>query len=85
MSAPEPIHWSSEDQAIETEFAEVIELVRENVPAKPVPRALDRRVKEIARGSAFDEIEQSWLLGNGAKLVLGTLVFFAIAMLWLML
>lgn len=88
MTAPKsvdrpPVDWSEDDLAIEQEFAEVISFVRQSDTLKPVPKALDRSIKQIARGSALDELEQSWLLSNGAKLTLTVLVFFAIAMLWL--
>lgn len=88
MTAPKsvdspPVDWSEDDLAIEQEFAEVISFVKQSETPKPVPKALDRSIKQIARGSALDELEQSWLLSNGAKLTLTVLVFFAIAMLWL--
>ena len=88
MTAPNPIDrsnvdWSKDDLEIEQEFAEVINFVKQRKTEKPVPKALDRSIKQIARGSALDEIEQSWLLSNGARLTLTVLVFFAIAMLWL--
>lgn len=85
MNAAKPVDWSEDDFELEQEFAEVISFVQEQASdtTKPVPRSLDRRIKQIARGSALDEIEQSWILSSGARLTLTVLVFFAIAMLWL--
>lgn len=85
MNAPDPVNWSEDDQDLEREFAEVITLVRDQKgqeDQKPVPRALDRRIKQIARGSAFDDIEKNWIFSSSARLTLAVLVFFAIAMLW---
>lgn len=83
MTAPDPINWSKEDEALDQEFADVIAFVKDAEPDKKVPRALDSKVKQMARGSVFDEIEQSWAFGNAARLTLAILVFFAIAMIWL--
>ena len=83
MSLANKPNWSEEDHAIEQEFGEVIAFVREKETEVKVPKALDQKVKQFARGSVFDELEQSWVLGNGAKLTLAILVFFAISMLWI--
>ena len=83
MSAPDPIRWDKDDDEIEQEFAEIIAFVRENETEQKIPRSLDSKVKQIAKGSVFDEIEQSWVFGSGARLTLAILVFFAVAMIWL--
>ena len=83
MKASEHLQWSEEDQEIEQEFAHVIQFVREQEADEKIPKLLDQKVKRFARGSVFDEIEQSWIFGSGARLTLAILVFFAIAMLWL--
>ncbi len=83
MSLPNPSNWSDDDDAIEQEFAEVISFVREKETEVSVPRTLDSKVKRLARGSVFDELEQSWVFSSGARLTLVILVFFAIAMLWI--
>ncbi len=85
MSAPNPSQniWTEDDKEIEQEFAEVISLVNAEQEAKNVPSALDRKVKQMARGSAMDELSESWVFSSGARLTLVVLVFFAIAMLWL--
>lgn len=87
MSAPQ---WSEEDREIEQEFAEVISLVQkqmvqeQNTP-KNVPPRLDRQIKQLAKGTALEELEKSWILSNGARLTLVVLLFFSIAMIWLLL
>jgi hypothetical protein len=83
MSAPKSVRWSAEDEEIEQEFAEIIAFVKDNETEQRIPRVLDQRVKQFARGSVFDEIEQSWVFGSGARLTLAILVFFAVAMIWL--
>jgi hypothetical protein len=83
MSASRQVNWSPEDQELQQEFAEVINLVEDHDEETAVPRKLDRQIKQIAHGSALNEIEQSWVFSSGARLTLAVLVFFAIAMLWL--
>ena len=82
MSAPQ---WSEEDREIEREFAEVISIVRARNTTESVPPRLDRKIKQLAKVNALDEIEKSWLLSNAARLTLVVLLFFSIAMIWLLL
>jgi len=82
MSAPQ---WSEEDRDIEQEFAEVISIVQERNTSESVPPRLDRQIRRLAKVNALDEIEKSWLLSNGARLTLVVLLFFSIAMIWLLL
>tara|TARA_R110002073_G_scaffold3990_7_gene26854 strand:- start:65 stop:346 length:282 start_codon:yes stop_codon:yes gene_type:complete len=77
--------WSEADRAIEQEFAEVISFVQEQYIPESVPPRLDKQIKRLANGSALEEIEKSWLLSSGARLTLVILLFFSIAMLWLIL
>jgi hypothetical protein len=82
MSAPQ---WSEEDREIEQEFAEVISIVQEQNTPGSVPPRLDRQIKRLAKVNALEEIEKSWILSNGARLTLVVLLFFSIAMIWLLL
>ncbi len=80
MNTPD---WSKDDDDIDKEFESVIGMVRSQKDAQPVPSKLDRKIKRLARVSATDEFQQHWIFSNAARLTLGILVFFAIAMLWL--
>ncbi|MFT4677456.1 MAG: hypothetical protein ACJAX5_001974 [Patiriisocius sp.] len=87
MSAPQ---WSEEDRQIEQEFAEVISIFQEQIsqqqnPPESVPRRLDRQIKRLAKVNALDDIDKNWILSNGARLTLVVLLFFSIAMIWLLL
>ena len=76
--------WSAEDEALAAEFADVIPLVREELPPAPkVPNHLRRRVLAMAAASTGDDLDQQWLLGQGPRVILVTLLLFAIAMAFL--
>ena len=76
--------WSVEDEALEEEFADVLELLEPERAKHKVPGLLDRKVKRLARRSPTSELLDNWIFSQAARLSLAMLVFFAIAMYWLL-
>ena len=75
--------WIEEDFALEAEFSDVVsEVAQQQPPVPPVSSKLDRRVKELAGISIMDELEKSWLLGQGPRIILAVLLMFAIGLLF---
>ena len=75
--------WIEEDFALEEEFSDVVSEVAQQQPSvPPVSSKLDRRVKELAGISITDELEKSWLLGQGPRIILAVLLMFAIGLLF---
>jgi len=75
--------WIEEDFALEAEFSDVVsEVAQQQPPVPPVSSKLDRRVKELAGISITDELEKSWLLGQGPRIILAVLLMFAIGLLF---
>ncbi len=75
--------WIEEDFALETEFSDVVSEVEKQQPSvPPVSSKLDRRIKELAGISITDELEKSWLLGHGPRIILAVLLMFAIGLLF---
>ncbi len=75
--------WIEEDFALEAEFSDVVSEVAQQQPSVPaVTSKLDRRVRELAGISITDELEKSWLLGHGPRIILAVLLMFAIGLLF---
>ncbi len=75
--------WIEEDFALEAEFSDVVSEVAQQQPMVPlVSSKLDRRVKKLAGISITDELEKSWLLGQGPRIILAVLLMFAIGLLF---
>ena len=76
-------HWDNEDDALDQEYADVIPFVRD--PVLPdVPPRLNSAVMQLARTQVDDPLEDNWLLGQGPRVILVTLILFAVAMLVLL-
>ena len=72
-------HWTADDELLEAEFEDVIDVVRESSKSPVVPSALNRKIAEMAGADPLAELSSSWLLGQGPRVILVTLIFFAIA------
>lgn len=55
---------------------------KKSASVPPVSSKLDRRIKELAGISITDELEKSWLLGHGPRIILAVLLMFAIGLLF---
>lgn len=72
--------WHDEDHKLDEEFAEVIPFVRD-LPEPQVPPRLNSAVMQLARTQVDDNLDSNWLLGQGPRVILVTLILFAMAML----
>ncbi len=85
MSEHAKTSWDREDHALEEEFGEVVPFVASVTEQAPAPpRALDARILDMAHSRVANDLDKSWLLGQGPRLILVTCILFAIAMMVLL-
>ena len=79
MTKAKKVNWQAEDEQFEQEFGTVLKVVRSLEPLIQVPRSVNRKVRRLARERVSEQIEDSWLLGQGPRMILVTCILFAIA------
>ncbi len=73
--------WNLDDHELESEFADVIPLIRERDKSVPaVPKSLRHKVTAMAASDQAEALQNHWLLGQGPKVVMVTLILFVGAM-----
>ncbi len=73
--------WTRDDDALAREFAEVSDAWgSDSTPIPPIPINLDREIRKFAQQRPAEELQRNWLFGKGPQLVMVVVIFFAIAM-----
>ena len=70
--------WERQDIEVEAELDSEIMLWREQQELNQIPPGLDQKVSQMARFSVGDELESHWLFSQSTRLILVTLLLFAI-------
>ena len=70
--------WERRDIEVEAELDSEIMLWREQQELNQIPPGLDQKVSQMARFSVGDELESHWLFSQSTRLILVTLLLFAI-------
>ncbi len=80
MNQTEKAHWQSEDFLLDKENEQLLSLVHADQPAPTPTPSLDRKIRAMAHARIQISPDQHWIFGQGPRVILVTLIMFAIAM-----
>lgn len=79
--------WSQEDVALEQEYADISKQWQQSTEAESLPTVapqLGKHIKRLARYQHPQDLSRNWVFGNLPKLILVLLLFFSIALAYLL-